>query len=410
MHFMSRLLACFLSSFLAIACSGPVSLGTASTGTPPDAGAASPPPDAGTAPAPDAGTDAGGDTADAGTTGGGSGGGTADAGTAGGGTVDGGTAGGGGAPDAGTGGGTSTAPEQLTTGANAIALAIDATNVYFLARTSSTDAVRSVPKAGGASATLSAGRQGHPARSLIATGDAVLWESLDCSDPCDYPGSGHEWAIFESDGGSVRQVAPLFASGGLGASATTAFSRSFDLETGRWDLLGCARDGSGCSTIVIDSPLREPVYFDSGKLYFISEPSDADFGLRSILQSYDPGADPIHRFGSMTLQNAQGISGLRVNGSGFALRSHGNVWAGHLDSTYSMIRGAPNGDDVDISHGRVYWNQSRTDQGPGCLGSANIDGTDPKCVDEGDHDYAGVRVDETAVYFIRDGEIFRIAK
>jgi hypothetical protein len=75
-----------------------------------------------------------------------------------------------------------------------------------------------------------------------------------------------------------------------------------------------------------------------------------------------------------------------------------------------MIRAAPNGDDVDISHGRVYWNQSRTDQSPGCLGSANIDGTDRKCLDEGDHGYGGVRVDETAVYFIRDGEIFRIAK
>jgi len=49
-------------------------------------------------------------------------------------------------------------------------------------------------------------------------------------------------------------------------------------------------------------------------------------------------------------------------------------------------------------------------QFPGCLGSANLDGTDGKCLDEGDHTYAGVRVDESAVYFIRDGEIFRMAK
>ena len=264
--------------------------------------------------------------------------------------------------------------------------------------------MRSVPKAGGATATVFDGRPGHPGRSLIATGDAVLWEALDCSDPCEDPDAGLEWAIFESHGGSVRRLAPLFAGGGLAANATTAFSRSLNVETGRWNLLGCARDGSGCSPVVIDNPLVEPVYFDSGKLYFISEPSDTDFGVRSSLESYDPSADPFHRFGSMNLQNVQGTSGLRVNGSAFGLRVHGNVWAGHLDSTYAVIQAAQSGDDVDISHGRVYWNQS------GCLGSANIDGTDRKCVDEGNHDYAGVRVDETAVYFIRDGEIFRMAK
>jgi len=408
-----RLLALF-ASCLAIACSGPTTLGTGSTGTTPDAGATSPLPDAGTTPA-DAGTNGGngpgGEVADAGTGGGGSGGdvadagsggggaadagggdtGSADAGNAGGGgTADAGTAGGGGTPDAGTGGGASTGPERLTTGASAVALAIDANNVYFLDNAGTTDAVRSVPKSGGATATLSDGRA---ARSLIATGDAVLWEGLD----------GSDWAIFESDGGSVHRVAPLLTGGGLAASATTAFSRSSNVETSRWDLLGCARDGSGCTRIVTDNPLVPPVYFDSGKLYFIQQPTDTDFGPISTLESYDPAADPFHTFGFMTLQNAQDITGLRVNGSLFAVRSRGNVWAGRFGSTFAMIRAAAAGDDVDISHGLIYWNES------GCLGSANIDGSGATCLDQG-HEYAGVRVDETAVYFIRDGDIFRIAK
>ena len=399
MFFIRRLLA-VLASCLAIACSGSTTPGVASTGTPPDAGATSPLPDAGPAGGTDAGNGPSGE-ADAGTGGDGSGGDVADAGSGGSGSADAGTAGGGdagggggGTPDAGTGGGASTAPEQLTSGANAVALAIDANNVYFLDRTGTTDAVRSVPKSGGATATLSSGTPGHRAKSLIATGDAVLWEAVD----------GSDWAIFESDGGSVHRVAPLLGGSGLAASATTAFTRDFDVETGRWDLLGCARDGSGCKAIVTDSPLVEPVYFDSGKLYFLQQPTDTDFGIESTLESYDPSADPFHTFGFMILQNAQGISGLRVNGSIFGLRSHGNVWTGRLGSTFAMIRAAPNGDDVDISHGRVYWNQSS------CLGSANIDGTGLTCLDEGDHDYAGVRVDETAVYFIRDGDIFRIAK
>jgi hypothetical protein len=352
------------------------------------------------APSPDGGASGSGGT-DAGT--GAGDGGTADGGT-GGGAGDGGTA------DAGTGGGTATGPQQITTGANAFALAIDATSVYWLSHDGSGDAVRSVPKSGGAATTLSAARSGHPALSLVATGDAVLWEGLGCPDPCDYPGAGHEWAIFSFDGGSVHRVAELFAAGGLAASATTAFSRSFDLATGRWDLLGCARDGSGCSRLVYDNPLVPPVYFDSAKLYYLSEPTDTDFGPRSILGWYDPSADSFHQWGSMTLQNVQGISGLRVDRDAFGVRSHGNVWAGHLNSTYSKIWGAPNGDDVDINHGRIYWNQSRTDQFPGCLGSANLDGTDGKCLDEGDHSYADVRVDESAVYFIRDGEIFRLSK
>jgi hypothetical protein len=157
--------------------------------------------------------------------------------------------------------------------------------------------------------------------------------------------------------------------------------------------------------------MAPPVYLDSGKLYFVEEPTDTDFGPRSILcywiveGSFAPGH-------CLTLPDATGVTGLRVNGNVFALRARGSVWTGSLDGSQPLrkIWGAPNGDDVDISHGRVYWTQSANSQFPGCLGSANLDGTDGKCLDDGQHVFAEVRVDESAAYYIRDGEILRLSK
>ena len=68
------------------------------------------------------------------------------------------------------------------------------------------------------------------------------------------------------------------------------------------------------------------------------------------------------------------------------------------------------GGDLDANQGVVYWNESPYDRFPGCLGRANPDGTDGRCLDQGDHQYQGVRVDDAAVYFIRDGQILRLPK
>jgi hypothetical protein len=116
--------------------------------------------------------------------------------------------------------------------------------------------------------------------------------------------------------------------------------------------------------------------------------------------------------GCVSLLGVYGIEGLRVNGNVFALRSGGSVWTGSIDGSRSLgkIWVASNGADVDVNGGRVYWNQSPDGTYPGCLGSANLDGTDGRCLDDGDHRYNGVRADDMAVYFIRDGEIWRVSK
>jgi hypothetical protein len=348
--------------------------------------------------------------------GGGSGGGGSDASSSGGGGgSDSGSGGGGsdgGASGGGTDGGTiASGLEILTSGENATGLAIDADNVYWLNTNShgSVD-VRSMPKSGDAPATL-ASTQSSFAGAIVAPGNGAVWTANDCSLPCDYPGAGLEWALYTSAPGGFRMLAPIRTFAIPAADGAAAYSRSFDQLTGRWDLLACARDGSGCGAVrgITDRPLASPVYLDSGRLFWIEQPTDTDLGSRSHLFWNDPAT--MASGGQLLLQNVVGVLGLRVNGDVFALRAFsGNVWTGTLATGGELIWNAQSGLDVDVNGGRVYWSQSPTRQYPGCLGSANLDGTDGKCLDEGQRGYGTVRVDDRNVFFIRDGQIARMPR
>ena len=102
--------------------------------------------------------------------------------------------------------------------------------------------------------------------------------------------------------------------------------------------------------------------------------------------------------------------GLRVNGGAIATRAGAEIWTGTVGGGMTRVWVATTGRDIDISHGRMYWNQSPWQQYPGCIGSANLDGTDGTCLDEGQHNYDGVKVDEEHVWYIRDGQIVRTAR
>jgi hypothetical protein len=116
-----------------------------------------------------------------------------------------------------------------------------------------------------------------------------------------------------------------------------------------------------------------------------------------------------------TLYTRQNLwpSGIKVDSDWVYFRSFGGVYrvrrAGE-NSTPQLLWKAPNGSDIDANAAVVYWNQSSTDEFPGCLGRANSDGTDARCLDQGANDFAAVRVDDTAVYYVKDGQIWRTAK
>jgi hypothetical protein len=63
--------------------------------------------------------------------------------------------------------------------------------------------------------------------------------------------------------------------------------------------------------------------------------------------------------------------------------------------------------EIDANAHVVYWDQDPSPRFPGCLGRANADGTDGRCLDQGNAQFRGVRVDDTAVYYIKDGQIWR---
>jgi hypothetical protein len=67
-------------------------------------------------------------------------------------------------------------------------------------------------------------------------------------------------------------------------------------------------------------------------------------------------------------------------------------------------------DDVDAHSGVVYWNDSAADQHPGCVHRANADGTEHRCLDEGNFESRAVRVDDTAVYYVKNRAIWRVGK
>jgi len=170
-------------------------------------------------------------------------------------------------------------------------------------------------------------------------------------------------------------------------------------------LAACHRDGpqfhSGCRVLAHDPTIQAPISLSGQRLFWTESANGTDY-----LHWVDVNGGPI---GGMVLHDWP-TTGLRVAGDSVAFRAGGSVYTGRIsDGSSAKIWGAPNGSDVDISQGRVYWSQSATTQFPGCVGSANLDGIDGRCLEQGQHVYGGVKVDDSAVFFIRDGDIFRLA-
>lgn len=387
-------------------------------GAPPPGGS----PDSGTSP--DGGGGSTGGTADAGT---GNGSGGNDGGSAGGsaggsssGGNDAGSAGGSGdagtPADAGSASGDAHEPDVLTKDEDAVALAIDADRVYWLniRRVPTSEItyrfvdVRSMAKSGGAASTL-AETSSTFGTNIVAPEGVVVWSAADCAPPCDYPGASSEQAIFTLDSAAphgYRRITGAFGGSQVAATSTIAFSRHLNGVTGQWDLTGCAIDGSACSTVVSDRSIAPALYVDSGRIYWIHlESTPLSSGGKLF---WNDAAAPYAARGQLAFPGFD--TGLRVNGDQVATRAGAEIWTGTLGGPMTRVWVATTGSEIDIAHGRMYWNQSPFVQFEGCLGSANLDGTDGKCLDHGQHQYGTVRVDEQHVWYIRDGQIVRLPR
>lgn len=348
----------------------------ADAGSPPAAVDAGTPPvgpgDAGTG-----GTGSGGPTGGAG--GGGSGSGGGGGGSSGGGGIDAGT------PDAGT----TAALEQLTQGQAAAGLALDATNVYWINIGSlGSFELRTMPKAGGAPQTVASGSPPggpDPVGGFISAG-------------------GHWWwtgpVSLQRDGVSIA-----YAYGQVAASDTRVYTHAYN---GNDDFIIAARnfDGSGFRVIANDVGDGEGVLLDGGRLYFTEV---VPRGGQIVWTAPEGGAQT-----AIMRPGPERPAYLKAAGGYVFFRDRlgdvERVPQDGVNSSPELLWGAPNGTDLDLKDGRVYWNQDQTRDFPGCIGVANYDGTDGHCLDEGAHTYRGVRVDDDSVFFIRDGNVFRLPR
>ncbi|HEY6909101.1 MAG TPA: hypothetical protein VI356_07015 [Myxococcales bacterium] len=265
--------------------------------------------------------------------------------------------------------------------------------------------VRKMPKSGGAPSTL-AQTASMFAVNIVAPGNGVVvWSAAACALPCDYPGAGREQAVYTLDPAAphgYRMIAGAPGGSQVAASATTVFSRRLNGVTGKWDMSACAIDGSGCTAIMSEASPAAALYADGGRFFWIREgPEGAQLFWNQAVAPYVPG-------GSMPF--VPSAVALRVDGDAIAVRSGPEIWTGTLGGTMTRVKTAAWGGDIDISHGRIYWNQVPFGQFEGCLGTARLDGTDARCLEQGQHLDGTVRVDENYVWFIRDGQVARFLR
>jgi hypothetical protein len=372
--------------------------------------------DAGTSGTPDAGTAGdGGIGTGAGQDGGGAGSGDQDAGVGAGGSGSGGGGGGSGGGGGGSGGGgqdggtgVGAGPAALTGPEEAQALALDAVNVYWINDSGAPDpsrwVVRVLPKSGGTPRTLAAG-EGN-VDDLVADDEAVFvtvrtCTSLTCS-------------------GSTDTVVRVSKADGSSTTLTSGTGQ-LALDDG-WVYYLVVRDNGsgevrrqpkrgGPSQVLASEKLYPPAIAVFGDTVYWIGTDDRDEQSHGVIRAApkDGGTARTLAGGSFVRMKADfNFLYLRSSGDGSVYR------VGRSGQDGKPIRSVKGSflrrDDIDAHSGVVYWNESASDQHPGCLGRANADGSDVRCLDEGNFKLQAVRVDDDAVYYLKDRRIWKVGK
>lgn len=304
-------------------------------------------------------------------------------------------------------------PHALTQQESASALAIDGANIYWVNRDgndrfSASFAVRTMPKSGGGATTLFTAA-GSP-EALVADGEAVFVTASDCTSfgPCASP-------LFrvEADGSGGRVIGS-----GRGHPAVdgdfvyvTGPSRFVPSVGQMDDLLKLPKHGG--PPAVLDS-----VHDCDGTAVAVWG-GEAFWALRRITEGDTFGdivAVPIGG-GSPRIVFSKGNvvpPAMKIDVDWIYFRSAGSVFRVSRTATFGneqlLWEANAFGQEIDANAHVVYWDQDPSTRFAGCVGRANADGTDGRCLDQGNAQFRGVRVDDTAVYYIKDGQIWRTDK
>jgi len=94
-----------------------------------------------------------------------------------------------------------------------------------------------------------------------------------------------------------------------------------------------------------------------------------------------------------------------------ALDDQNVYWASYENASKWQVTWG--GSDIarsDVNGGKAYFAQSAYSSFDGCIVRANPNGAGATCIDRGKHSYIDVKVDDTQVYFIRDGDVWRLPR
>jgi hypothetical protein len=303
----------------------------------------------------------------------GSGGGSTDAGTGG---------GGGGSNDGGTGG----PPPALTTlaaGERPSAIALNDGSVFWI--NGSLD-VRSVPKSGGTPVTLT--HAGASPNFMLADDVAVYWVA-----------GGTYWRAPLS-GGSPTAVDTGVASTYFGSDATTAYYEKYNGTATSIVIAHRARDGSGSASINSSAGRYGGggVTIGPGTIYWVSIGGMSMTG-DSILSSPADGTGSTQvaplgsgEFATGPIKYNAGLVFYRTQGGIFSVAAGGGTPARLANAGSAQVPA------LDANAGVAYWNDK-------CLASSA-----KGCIDTAGTAYGSVKVDDTAIYFVRDNDLMRLAK
>ena len=273
--------------------------------------------------------------------------------------------------------------------------------------------MRTVPKSGGTPTTLA--EVDRQVNDLVADDEAVFLSVGACST---WPSNGcPDWTdsiVRVSKSTGARQVLAS-GSGQLALDDEWVYYQFLPTSAGRprppGEIRRVPKAGGPYEALVRFENLDLPALtvFGDTVYWSASEQRDGNGALHAAPKN---GGNPV----TLVSNNAAYYMRMKAdfdflylrwfaNGSVFRVRRNGTdgKWIRGLDGQSSR-------DDIDANAGVVYWNEGRNMEHPGCLGRANSDGSGVRCLDQGDFDLRAVRVDDTAVYYVKNGEIWRILK
>jgi hypothetical protein len=317
-------------------------------------------------------------------------------------------------------------PQQLTAGESANGISLDDRNVYW-AQSENTGGwkhwhytVRAVPKTGGRAIALAEGA-GTMISHLAAQGGFVYWVMATCPQDCDRFDFTFYLYRVPRGGGALQELKVEADPGQIAVDGNriyyrARYGRDGDLP-GLWSV---AVDGSDPRRLTTNGAGAGPVLVGD-TLYFLDRGDNPDSTFWTAVRKVPAAGGPVTELRRETntlvvpysmmvhqgivLANAQFLDA----NAGAVMREAGKdeagVWRVPLDgSRWSKILEGPRFLLEDANGGRVYWRQD------GCVGSGNLDGTDNRCLDQGDHVYGTVAVDDANVFFVRDGDVYRLPR